>query len=150
MTKTFNIGDWGDFKKEKSMKLMADVFDTTVTDEVSLPSITMIKDTDDLLKKYGDPSYINTVAPGHYFSYTNEYTWATRIPDINIGNQVSDDTVIKIQMPDGSTESLTKSDLVKYLSERKLVQENELVRKVYDRYQVAVKLARSDDDGTGN
>lgn len=48
---------------------------------------------------------------------------------------------------DGKSESITYDELIKYIGERKLIQENKAVRKVYERYQVAVKLVRSDDNG---
>lgn len=57
------------------------------------------------------------------------------------------DTTIQVKLDDGSLESVTREELIKYISERKLIQENEAVRSMYERYQVAVKLVRSDDNG---
>lgn len=54
---------------------------------------------------------------------------------------------VEVVMDDGSVESVSREDLIKYISEQRIVRENEVVRKVYERYQVAVKLVRSDDNG---
>lgn len=54
---------------------------------------------------------------------------------------------VDVVMDDGSVESISREDLIKYISEQRIIQENEVVRKVYERYQVAVKLVRSDDNG---
>jgi hypothetical protein len=54
---------------------------------------------------------------------------------------------VDVVMDDGSIESISREDLIKYISEQRIVRENEVVRKVYERYQVAVKLVRSDDNG---
>ena len=54
---------------------------------------------------------------------------------------------VQVTMDDGTEEVISREDLIKYISERKLVQGNEVVRKVYERYQVAVKLVGSDDNG---
>ena len=57
------------------------------------------------------------------------------------------DSKLDVVMDDGKVETVTREELIKYIGERKIVQENEVVRKVYERYQVAVKLVRSDDNG---
>ena len=54
---------------------------------------------------------------------------------------------VEVLDANGNSESITYDELIKYIGERKLIQENEAVRKVYERYQVAVKLVRSDDNG---
>ncbi len=47
---------------------------------------------------------------------------------------------------DSKAGTISREELVKYLEERKLREENELVRSLWDRYQVAVKLVRSSED----
>ena len=81
------------------------------------------------------------------------YTWNVTYDDfypkayLAVPQVSCQDTKVDIVMEDDSVEHITREELVKYIGERKLVQENEVVRKMYDRFQVAVKLARSDDDG---
>lgn len=54
---------------------------------------------------------------------------------------------IKVESGNLSYETVTREELVKYISDRKLREENEVVRKLWDRYQVAAKLVGSNDDG---
>ena len=123
---------------------------------------------DDMLKKYstdvgtyswpGNQIYVQapvTPQPVTYHPPTHTipkpYTWTINLNDYqtyNISPRVQkSDSKVEITMDDGSVEHVTREELVKYIGERKLVQENEVVRKMYDRFQVAAKLARSDDDG---
>lgn len=63
---------------------------------------------------------------------------------------ISNEELLYIQKDDGNYESISHEDLIKYIGERNLIQENELVREMYDRYQVTIKLVRSDEnDHTG-
>lgn len=57
---------------------------------------------------------------------------------------------LSIPLPDGSIETVNRSELVKYISERKLRESNELVRAQWDRYQVTVKIVGSTDNGQEN
>lgn len=70
---------------------------------------------------------------------TDSYHYAPRLG--------RNDSKLEVTMDDGKIETVTREELIKYIGERKIVQENEVVRKVYERYQVAVKLVRSDDNG---
>lgn len=54
---------------------------------------------------------------------------------------------IQVHLDDGSISQVSREELVKYIEERKLRQENELVRTQWDRYQVAVKIVGSTDHG---
>ena len=47
----------------------------------------------------------------------------------------------------GKTHTIEITSLLKYIDEQELVKSNELVRQSYERYQVAIKLVRSDDNG---
>ncbi len=100
------------------------------------------------------PVYVST--PSHYNSIPvtwdpGTYNWSTTIQGywpMHHNFVVTKTTkAIDVCLENDTQETITREELVKYLSERKLVRENELVSKMYDRYQVAVKLARSDDDG---
>jgi hypothetical protein len=72
----------------------------------------------------------------------------TEYPSLHLNPSVGKyDVKIEVHMDNGSQESVTREELIKYISERKLIQENEAVRTMYERYQVAVKLVRSDDNG---
>jgi len=55
--------------------------------------------------------------------------------------------VLVVEMDNQTTVTVPRSDLIKYISEQQIIRKNEVVRKVYERYQVAVKLVRSDDNG---
>jgi DNA-binding cell septation regulator SpoVG len=83
---------------------------------------------------------ISSTSPiyGDYTLYSNMYEHVK----VNRSNRG-----VMISMPDGSQEQVSYEDLVKYISEQQLVKSNAVVRGMYDRYQVAVKLVRSDDDG---
>lgn len=94
-----------------------------------------IKDIQDLLNLYGQPKTYNWTSYGEY----NTYNY---IPKVE-----KSDAKVEVRLDDGSVESITREELIKYIGERKIVRENEVVRKVYERYQVAVKLVRSDDNG---
>lgn len=87
-----------------------------------------------------------SVAPGSLKNYTiqTDGTWYNRVPTPLV---TINDKEVRVDTPAGITESISREDLIKYIDERKLVQENEVVRKMYERYQVAVKLARSDNNG---
>jgi hypothetical protein len=64
-------------------------------------------------------------------------------------NVVVDSRVGRVEVPmeDGSTEYVDPAELVKYIRERKLRSENEIVQTQWDRYQVAVKIVGSTDNG---
>jgi len=130
-----------------------------------------VKDTyDDLMKKYAeDLAYKET--PGYFTaldtsfetypiynsvintSVTQPHTWNTTIySDTFARYQISpqvgkQDCKVEVRMDDNSVEHITREELVKYISERKAIRENPLVRKLYERLQVALKLSRSDDNG---
>ena len=70
---------------------------------------------------------------------TDSYHYAPRLEKF--------ESKLEVAMDDGKVETVTREELIKYICERKIVQENEVVRKVYERYQVAIKLVRSDDNG---
>lgn len=78
------------------------------------------------------------------YTITTDGTWVNRVPAPLV---TLNDKEVRVDTPDGITESISREDLIKYIDERRLVQENEVVRKMYERYQVAVKLARSDNNG---
>jgi hypothetical protein len=76
------------------------------------------------------------------------------LDDVHVGRSTAhlyeNDDRLDVHLGNGVTEWVSREELIKYISERKVIQENEVVRKVYERYQVAVKLVRSDDnDDTG-
>lgn len=102
----------------------------------------------DAIRKLMDQQIMSkiSVAPSFVTNYslTADHTWATRARAPLI---TSEDKEISVIISEGVTESISREDLIKYMDERKLVQENEVVRKMYERYQVAVKLARSDNNG---
>jgi hypothetical protein len=90
-----------------------------------------------------DLSYIKnrySVADSYYDKWINYDKY--HIPRIK-----KSEKTIEVTMDDGSIESISREDLIKYISEQRIVRENAVVRKVYERYQVAVKLVRSDDNG---
>lgn len=152
MTKIPDFKSYGDlFNNEDSI------------DSKSMSIDTMKSMYDNLVQKYvEDKTYHNypgqyvttpvmpTYNPGHYTTPVN-YTWKINLNDYHtyhISPQVTkSDSKVEVTMDDGSVEHVTREELVKYIGERKLVQENEVVRKMYDRFQVAAKLARSDDNG---
>jgi hypothetical protein len=43
--------------------------------------------------------------------------------------------------------TVTPAELVKYIRERELIEENQTVRTLWERYQVAVRLVGSEDNG---
>lgn len=55
--------------------------------------------------------------------------------------------LLQIELDDGSVQTISRDELVKYIGERQIRQENEVVRTMWDRYQVAIKLVRSTDHG---
>jgi len=126
---------------------------------------------DDLLKKYAEDLKFNVVSehytmpttitsfPNYHDQYSLNHTipspvnWNTVIYSDNLKTyQVSPqvgkhDSKVEVRMDDNSVEHITREELVKYISERKAIRENPLVRKLYERLQVALKLSRSDDNG---
>ena len=83
-----------------------------------------------------------------YHTYPSTKSWGEYDTYFKSAPMVSRyDKKVEVQMEDGSIESISREELIKYISEQRVVRENEMVRKVYERYQVAVKLVRSDDNG---
>ena len=82
----------------------------------------------------------------------NEHEWFS---DINYTDMISalsppvtkSAGEVEVEMEDGSIQTVSWSELVKYIRERQLRSENDVVRSMWDRYQVAAKLVRSTDDG---
>lgn len=81
-----------------------------------------------------------------YNQYVHNTTWDTSSYHYAPRLEKSE-SKLEVAMDNGKVETVTREELIKYICERKIVQENEVVRKVYERYQVAVKLVRSDDNG---
>ncbi len=54
---------------------------------------------------------------------------------------------VDVFLEDGVVANVTRDELVKYIRERELRSENEIVRTQWDRYQVAVKIVGSTDNG---
>lgn len=106
------------------------------------PSYTMtVKDMQDMMKM------LNTkVAPS--IPSSRSYTYADYDSYFKPSPQVGKyESQVEVVMDNGSLETISRAELIKYIGERKIIQENEVVRKVYERYQVAVKLVGSDDNG---
>lgn len=126
----------------------------------------------ELMQKYQDDLYYNMGPPDNYtvpqsitFPAIHNHTipintylpttnvWTTTITTDNLARyQISpmlhkNDPKVEVRMDDESIESVTRAELVKYIRERKEIQENPLTRKLYERLQVALKLSRSDDNG---
>jgi hypothetical protein len=90
------------------------------------------------------PATYNTIPIHNYTTKISYGEYAKQVYKMPTMSKAHSDLDVMI---DGEIESVSYAELSKYISERKLVRENEVVRKVYDRYQVAVKLIRSDDNG---
>jgi hypothetical protein len=111
--------------------------------------------SDDLLTSYSSQIYTSiapTINSGIITTSTtpwNTYTLKCDDGPYFHANPVirADHRNIDIKMDDGSVVTLSREELIKYISEQQLVRENELIHAMYERYQVAVKLVRSDDDG---
>lgn len=98
--------------------------------------------------------YSNSNMPNPFYSTTYTFPttltyptstydgWTVTTPVIAMS-----DVNVKFQMDDGSYIEFPRADLVKYICDQPLREENEVVRTLWDRYQVAVKLVRSNDDG---
>lgn len=149
--KTYTFGDLGKKSTDWQLDIFEDKYSTKLDDMKTI--------YDDLLSKYAKDlstyNYPNQVVvqtnPTYQAPTTNPYTWRVNFNDYatyHVSPLVTkSDSKVEVTMDDGSVEHITREELVKYIGERKLVQENEVVRKMYDRFQVAAKLARSDDDG---
>lgn len=110
-----------------------------LTNQSNVPSTTLTaKDLQDLIKHLNVPSS-KSVWPYGYGDYDTYFK-----PAPMVGKH---EKKVEVTLDDGSVESISREELIKYIGERKIIQENEVVRKVYERYQVAVKLVRSDDNG---
>jgi len=110
-----------------------------LTTKTQMPKTTMTaKDLQDLIKHLNVPSS-KTSWPYGYGDYDTYYKSAPMVSKY--------EKKVEVTLDDGSVESISREELIKYIGERKIIQENEVVRKVYERYQVAVKLVRSDDNG---
>jgi hypothetical protein len=93
----------------------------------SYQTLSNVNNTDDMIRLFGNPV---------------SYDYYHAAPTLRKQHDEID-----IEMKDGSYETVTRDELIKYISERKLIKENHAVRSMYERYQVAVKLVRSDDNG---
>jgi hypothetical protein len=110
---------------------------TVVTTKSTIPTSSLtIKDLQDMMKLLG-PSY-----KPYSYGYGDYDTYFKAAPRVS-----KSEKKVEVEMEDGSVESISRENLIKYISEQRIVRENEVVRKVYERYQVAVKLVRSDDNG---
>lgn len=117
---------------------------TTVLDPTYSPSYSTNITTS------GSPTWTVNIpnSGGNYYNYTVNTTGPDYYQNINISPKLAiTDPKLEVTLDDGSIVTLSRDDLIKYISEQQLVRENELVRAMYERYQVAVKLVRSDDDG---
>ena len=134
----------------------------SATDQMLVANTTKIKSVEELIKTFGTPKKYDledtfykmqslSISNNNntYRAYDKSLWDKEYLYDRNSTKQTlhSRSESFEITTDDGSLEVLSRADLLKYISERKLVQTNEAVRKMYERYQVAVKLVRSDDDG---
>lgn len=94
-----------------------------------------------------DLTRLKTMINGYYNGYKYYDTWNDYEKPNAPPRVDKTEKTVDVVMDDGSVESILREDLIKYISEQQVVRENEVVRKVYERYQVAVKLVRSDDNG---
>lgn len=139
MTKTYSFGDLG--KNQV----------TTISDKYALPDSVsnkqMLEDmkywSDKLVKQYTIPISHTPNYNYHYPSIDYD-SYHKQIHTAKVNHNVQ---TINVTMDDHSIETISREELVKYIGELKLIQSNEVVRKMYDRFQVAAKLARSDDNG---
>lgn len=93
-------------------------------------------------------SQMNSIYQMYPKTYLNSNPWEDEKPYIKpVTTMYRSDNQLNIYNDEGKVESISREELIKYIEERKVIRENEVVRKVYERYQVAVKLVRSDDDG---
>ena len=63
---------------------------------------------------------------------------------VRLDKTVTDEQAFRL--PWGKVVSIPHDELIKYIGERDLRQNNEIARSLWDRYQAAVKLIWSDDD----
>jgi len=152
MTKPYNFGDLNEDSEITP-------FDSFKGDHIVATSESVYQDLqkkvfESYRAKYLSTNVVTTSTPTlSTISKTQPYTWSIKIDDFyprvyQTKPMVNrSDYEVEIVMPDDSIECITREELVKYIGERKLIQENEVVRTMYDRFQVAAKLAGSDDDG---
>lgn len=164
MSKTYSFGDFGKKKTTEEISLGTWTTDKLYTDAeknvldqyrqrlddklykdmfynvgTSTTKVTTADTTEQMLRLYGQ-KLISHKAIEDYLKLINN------MPKPNAKFR-GDEVGLDVALDDGSTETVTREELIKYISDRKLVRENEVVRTMYDRYQVAVKLVRSDDNG---
>jgi hypothetical protein len=137
------------------------IFGKKVT-HVSVDDLFSMDTFEDVYKKYLD-SNVSGILPSTYTLPSNQTSAPSWTVSPNFWNTVvttdslktyhisprvkKNDCKVEVTMDNGSVEHVTRDELLKYISERKCIQENEIVRKLYERFQVALKLARSDDNG---
>lgn len=153
MTKTYSFGNLGE-KEDKTLTIQdlyeADEKVQNITATCDAIYDKYVKDLGLKMEPYvvPQPNYQVTTSPSWP---NNHYNWNIQLTTDKYYSTYpkvsSADRKVEITMDDGSVESVTREELVKYIGERKLIESNEVVRKMYDRFQVAAKLARSDDDG---
>lgn len=94
---------------------------------------------------YNDTQVYSTkLSSARHWTIPADNVYATRVVTPSLSKY---DTTLLVTLEDGSIRSISREELVKYIGERDLIENNEIVRTMYDRFQVAVKLARSDDNG---
>lgn len=102
---------------------------------------------------YAVPSYKQATITTTPSWQQNPFSWHTTISTDSLKTYQTSprvsktDCKVEVTTDEGSIEHVTREELLKYIDERKIIKENELVRKLYERFQVALKLARSDDNG---
>lgn len=97
---------------------------------------------------------ITNAGTGGYYSYNpNNYSLISNSTLTNNSWNVTrpyvakHDVTVSFQIDDGTFIDFPRAELIKYICDQPLREENEVVRKLWERYEVAVKLVRSKDNG---
>lgn len=127
-----------DYQKQAMEDMFVEpTFNKAITTNRAPPVNTTIVTSTDLIKQMKG---LYNSYPSTKFNWQEDYFKSAPVVD-------KSEKKVEVVMDDGRYESISREELIKYISERHIVRNNEVVRKVYERYQVAVKLVRSDDNG---
>lgn len=97
---------------------------------------------------YNSRSWLKTIPinPNQLTVNYDSWNYQTNIGYSSEAKMTLRQSELRLEITPGEYVSISREGLVKYIGEQEVIRKNEVVRKMFERYQVALKLARSEDD----
>lgn len=104
--------------------------------------------TSDGTEYYNHKPWIKTIYnnPNQTTINVDSWNYQTEIGYSTTNKMTLRQNELRLEIKPGEYVTVSREELVKYISEQEVIRKNEVVRKMFERYQVALKLARSEDD----